>query len=130
MSVHHGKGGKVKLSTNVVSDIKNFSYDETVGTSDTTTMGDASETHLSGIKAWTAKITCNHNPDDTLGQSVLKVGDSVDVVFYTDGDGVGKATRSGTGTVDNVGVSVDMGNTVESTFSVKGNGELTSGVVS
>ena len=73
MAVHHGKNGKVKLTTNAVAEVTGFSVNETVGVSDTTSMGDTALTHLTGIPGWTASIDGNYDPADTNGQAALTI---------------------------------------------------------
>lgn len=129
MSVHHGKGGKVKLTTNAIAEIRTFSYSESVSTADTTAMNDTAETHLVGPSAWNGKVDCWYDPADTNGQVALTIGASVDAVFYTDGDSSGKNTATGTATVETIDKNVDKGSTVEASFTLKGNGALVHGVV-
>jgi len=129
MAVHHGKNGKVKLTTNVVAEVTKFSVNETVGDSDTTSMGDTAQTHLTGIPGWTAKVEGNYDPADTNGQVALTIGASVTVGLYTDGDATGKKYLTGTASV--VAINREATYTERVTFSVdlKGNGALTSSTV-
>ena len=129
MAVHHGKNGKVKLTTNVVAEVTKFSISQTVGDSDTTAMGDTDQTHLVGIPGWTGKIEGNYDPADTTGQNALTIGASVTVGLYTDGDGSGKKYFSGTASV--VAINREAAFTERVTFAidVKGNGALTSSTV-
>jgi predicted secreted protein len=127
--VHHGKAGKVKLTTNLVAEVSKFSVAESIPTADTTVMGTAAETHLVGIPSWTAKVEGNYSPVDATGQAVLTIGASVTVGLYTDGDATGKEYLTGTASV--VGRSVDASKDDKVTFSadLKGNGALSKAVV-
>lgn len=129
MAVHHGKNGKIKLTTNAVAEVTKFSVSESVGDSDTTSMGDTAMTHLTGIPGWTAKVEGNYDPADTLGQVALTIGASVTVGLYTDGDASGKKYMTGTASI--VNASTDASFTERVTFSIdlKGNGALTRSTV-
>lgn len=129
MAVHHGKNGKVKLSTNVVAEVTGFSVNETVGVSDTTSMGDTAQTHLSGIPGWTASIDGNYDPADTNGQNALTIGASVTVGLYTDGDGSGKQYLTGTASVTSIGRQASMNEKITFSVGLTGNGALTSSTV-
>ncbi|MBX9456124.1 MAG: hypothetical protein KL863_08935 [Rhizobium sp.] len=129
MAVHHGKNGKVKLTTNVVAETTSWSINESVGVSDTTSMGDTAQTHLTGIPGWSGSVDCNYDPADTNGQNALTIGASVTIGFYSDGDGSGKQYFSGTASVTGLGRQGAMGEKVTASFSFTGNGALTSATV-
>ena len=124
MAVHHGKNGKVKLSTNAVAEVTKFSVNETVSTADSTAMGDAAMTHLAGIPGWSAKVEANYDPEDTNGQVALTIGASVTVGLYSDGDGASKKYLSGTATVTGLSYDADMGDIVKFSADLTGNGAL------
>ena len=48
MTTHHGNEGTVKLSTNEVGEIKNFTVEQSVDVADDTAMGDTWRTHKVG----------------------------------------------------------------------------------
>jgi len=129
MAVHHGKNGKVKLTTNVVAEVTKFSVNQTIGDSDTTAMGDTAQTHIVGIPGWTAKIEGNYDPADTNGQSALTIGASISVGLYTDGDGSGKKYFTGTASVTGIGHEASFTERVTFSIDVKGNGALTTSTV-
>jgi len=124
MSVHHGKNGKAKLGATTIAEVTKFSVNESVATSDTTTMGDAALNHLPGIPGWTAKIEGNYDPADTNGQVVLTIGASVTVGLYSDGDASGKKYMTGTATVVGKGTEASMGDKVTFSVDLQGNGAL------
>ena len=131
MPVHHGKNGKVKLgSTALVAEVTQFTVNETVATSDTTSMGKTAGTHLTGIPTWTAQIDANYDPADDDGQVALAIGSSVTIGLYTDGDGSGKDYLTGTASI--VGRTITSSFTERVTFSasLQGNGPLTQSTVS
>tara|TARA_R110000751_G_scaffold146094_9_gene250018 strand:+ start:21304 stop:21693 length:390 start_codon:yes stop_codon:yes gene_type:complete len=129
MGVSHGKNGKVKLSGNVVAEVKKWSVSENVAASDTTVMGDAAQTHLTAIPIWTAQVEGLYDPSDANGQSALTIGASVVPEFYTDTDESGKTYKTGTASV----LDIQWESSVEgvNTFSIslQGNGVLTTATV-
>lgn len=130
MAVHHGKNGKVKLSSNVVGEVTKFSVNETVETADATSMTDTAKTHIAGIPGWTAKVEANFDPADTNGQVAMTIGASVTFNGYTDGDATGKKYLTGTATIVGRDVSADMGDVVKASFDLLGNGALSIGTAS
>lgn len=129
MPVHHGKNGKVKLTTNAIAEVTKFSIAETIADSDTTSMGDTAQTHLVGIPGWTAKVEGNYDPADTNGQVALTIGASVTVGLYTDGDASGKKYFSGTASVTALNTDASMTDRVTFSADLKGNGALTKATV-
>lgn len=124
MAVHHGKNGKVKLSTNAVAEITKWSCKEGISTADTTAMGDAAETHLTGIPNWSASVEGNYDPADTNGQVALTIGASVTLGLYSDGDASGKTFRTGTASVTAINHEASMGDRVTFSVELLGNGAL------
>jgi len=124
MAVHHGKNGKVKLTTNVVAEVTRWSANETVEVASSTAMGDTSQTHIAGIPGWTASVAANYDPADTNGQVALTIGASVTLGLYSDGDGVGKKYLSGTATVTSISYETDLSDIVKFSIELTGNGPL------
>lgn len=129
MSVHHGKNGKVKLGTDVVAEVTQFSVAETIPTSDTTAMGSVASTHLVGVPAWTATIEGNYDPADAGGQMALSIGAAITVGLYTEGDATGKHYMTGAGSVTGVNKQASFSERVTFSISVTGNGALTHSTV-
>lgn len=130
MAKHHGKNGKIKVSTNQVAEVTAWTITETVGVSDTTAMGDAAQTHLTDIPGWTAQVTAHFDPADTNGQNALTIGASVTIGVYSDGDASGKTYFTGTASVTNIGRSGALTGAVAFTADLTGNGALSRQVVS
>ncbi|WP_420578783.1 hypothetical protein [Oceaniradius stylonematis] len=129
MSKSHGKNGRVKVSATLVAETRAWTLQENVPVQDATAQGDSWQEHLTGIPGWTANVTCYYDPADANGQEAFTIGASVDVEFYTDGDGTGKTYKSGTATVIDRGQEspVDGNNMLE--IGLQGNGALTQSTV-
>ena len=130
MATHHGKNGKVKLTTNVVASTTKWSINEQVEKADSTVMGDTAKTHKTGIPEWSAKVEGLYDPADTNGQNALTIGASVTVGLYSDGDATGKKYFSGTASVIGIGREADMGDMVKFSCDLAGNGALSIATVS
>ncbi|WLR92179.1 phage tail tube protein [Shinella zoogloeoides] len=124
MAVHHGKNGKVKLAANAVASVQKFSINQNVEAADTSVMGDAWQTHLTGIPGWSGSVECLYDPADTNGQVALAIGDSVTLGLYTDGDAVGKRYLTGTASITSIPIESDMKGAVKVSFNFQGNGPL------
>lgn len=130
MAKHHGKNGKVKLTTNVVAETTKWSITETVAVADSTAQRDAAQTHLASIPGWSAQIEGWYDPADADGQAALTIGASVTIGLYSDGDGIGKTYKTGTATITSIGHESDMGATTSFSCSLQGNSALSSTTVS
>ena len=129
MAVHHGKNGKVKIGSVAVASVQKFSVNQNIEVADTTTMGAAWQTHLTGIPGWSGSVECLYDPADTNGQVALAIGDSVTLGLYTDGDASGKKYLSGTASVTSIPIETDMKGAVKISFNFQGNGPLDSATV-
>lgn len=134
--------GKVKVATtfsgsyNAVAQMSDWQYEETSEQIDGSSMGSCTKSFVAGAKATTGTITCYWSDDDTTGQSVLIVGNTVYLKIYPGGSGSGMGfyrTASGsTGgavitSVSRTGGGVD--GIVGTTFGFAVNGQLTATAV-
>lgn len=124
MGTTHGKNGVVKVGSNTVAEVDQWTVRETVDTSDDTAQGDTAMTHLVGIPGWNGTLTCHWDPTDTNGQQALTIGASVTLNLYPGGAGSGASYRSGTATITDVGIATQKNNVVSREFSFQGNGAL------
>ena len=125
MATHHGKAGVVKVGSNTVAEVTEFSVEEGVDIADDTVMGDTSKTHLIGIKEWSGSLTCFWDETDTNGQQALTVGASVTLNLHPEGTGAGATYKTGTATIARVTLSVAKEGIVTRAFQFTGNGALT-----
>jgi hypothetical protein len=133
MSTHHGKDGIVKIGatggTDVIGELTDFTYEESVQTSDDGAKGDDYETHLTGRKSWSGSASANFDSGDTNGQNALAVGASVVLNLYPIGAASATKYKSGTATVTKRSVSAPLDNKVSIAFDFKGNGALSDATV-
>lgn len=124
MARHNGKNGKVKFGADFIDGLVSFSIDEEVSISDSTASEDAWESHTVGIKKWSGQLTFRADHEAAANQS-LRAGDELAFEGYTEGDASGKKYLEGNVTVGSHGISHNYNDTVERTYQVTGNGELT-----
>lgn len=129
MSTYHGKNGVVKVATNAVAEVTQFSHTETAETADDTAMGDDWRTHKAGHKAASGSITCHWDPSDTNGQVALAAGESVSLKLYPSGAESGDQEISCTATITSVGVQSQLEGIVSQSFDYQVNGATTHAAV-
>lgn len=106
MAVHHGNDGVVKISTNDVGEVQEWTYDEEdVAPAELTSMGDTTATPIaSGCKRGKGTVSCILDEADTTGQNAFfGIGDTVALKLYGEGDAVADMEYSGSVVVRTVG---------------------------
>lgn len=130
MANHTGVDGVIKISTNVVAEVRNWSINETADTIEDTTMNDTSRTYQVGLKGWSGSLTAFWDETDTNGQVALTIGASVTLELYPEGATTGDVKYSGTVIVNSIGISVPTNGMIERTIGFQGSGALTIGTAS
>lgn len=125
MGVKHGKYGVVKFANNAVGQRTSIAYSESVDVGDTTVMGNAAKTHVTGIPGWSGKVECIYDPADANGQALVLIGSSIAIGFYLQGDAVGLTYASGTASITSLDGAADLSKPSTLSFGVTGNGPLT-----
>lgn len=127
MANHTGVDGVVKVGTNTVAEVRNWSISETADTIEDTTMNDTSRTYQAGLKSWSGNLTAFWDETDTNGQVALTVGSSAVLNLYPEGATTGDIYYSGTAIINSVGISVPTGGMIERSLGFQGSGALTIG---
>ena len=73
MANHTGVDGVVKVGTNTVAEVRNWSVSESADTIEDTTINDTSRTYQAGLKSWSGSLTAFWDETDTNGQVALTV---------------------------------------------------------
>lgn len=89
MANHKGSEGVVKIGTNTISEVKDWSISITADTLEDTTMGDTARTYLSSLTQASGSITCHWDETDTTGQGAMTAGAAVTLNLYPEGSGSG-----------------------------------------
>lgn len=121
-----GKGGSVKIGTNVVAEIKSWSLDIGADNLDKTALGDNWKSFLQGLKEWSATAEGNWViSTDTNGQKAIQdaylAGNTVTLNLYVN------ATNyySGTALISSISVETGVEDLVTVSFEFQGVGALT-----
>ena len=128
MATFKGKDGVVKVGSNAIGEIRNFSVDESADTIEDTSMGDTARTYKDSLTQFTASIDALFDDGDTA-QTALTIGSSATFSFLPEGDSSGKYSLSGSGIVTGITRSQSYDGLVEISFSLQGSGALTIGTV-
>jgi hypothetical protein len=127
MANHTGVDGVVKVGTNTVAEVRNWSINESADTIEDTTINDTSRTYQAGLKSWNGSLTAFWDETDTNGQEALTVGSSAVLNLYPEGATTGDIYYSGTAIVTAAGINLQTNGMVERNISFQGNGALTRG---
>ena len=128
MATFKGKDGVVKVGSNAIGEIRNFSVDESADTIEDTSMGDTARTYVDSLTQFTASIDALFDDGDTA-QTALTIGSTATFSFLPEGDSSGKYSLSGSGIVTGITRSQSYDGLVEISFSLQGSGALTIGTV-
>ena len=129
MATYTGKNGAVYVGVNAVAEIKDWSLETTSETTTDTVMGDSWVTHKPTLKSWTSSFSAIWDDADTNGQLALVEGAEVTINLYPTGNNSGDVEWSGAVIVTSVSKTASFDGLVEASFSVTGNGALTTGTV-
>ncbi len=127
MSTHAGYGGLVKVGTDIVAEVKDFSLEITANTAESTVMnptvaGDAGWTKAKvTTKSWTSSINVIWNDDDA-GQEALVEGTRVDLELYPRGSTSGFEKWKGFAIVTSLSKNVAVDGLIEAAITVTGDG--------
>jgi hypothetical protein len=130
MSTHIGNNGSVKIGSNTVAEVVDFSLNEGVTVVDDTAIGGTSDTHKVGTKNWSGSVSCYWDETDSTGQEAMTVGASVEIHLLPDGATTGDIDFNGTATLVSIDRSTVNNTIVTASFSFQGNGDLTRTVLS
>jgi len=126
MATHYsGEAGVIKIGSNTIAEITDFSADQTGETIEDTELIDSWKTFIAGKKSWTASANAHWDETDTNGQEACTVGASVTLNVYPEGATAGDKYYTGTALVTSVGIAVAEGSTVKRSIAFQGSGALT-----
>jgi hypothetical protein len=129
MATYVGKNGAVYNGTNAVAEIKDWSLETTSEVVADTVMGDSWVSNKPTLKSWTSSFNAIWDDADANGQLTLVEGAELTINLYPTGNTSGEVEWSGACIVTSVSKSAAVDGLVEASFSVTGNGALTTGTV-
>jgi len=125
MANHKGSEGLVKVGSNTVAEIKDFSLSETAETIDDTTMGDSARTKKTSLTTASGSMTAFWDETDSDGQGAMTVGAEVTLNLYPEGATTGDTYATLSALITEKGVSTTLDGMVETSVSFEANGAVT-----
>ncbi len=135
MSTHAGYGGLVKVGTDIVAEVKDFSLEITANTAESTVMNptvadDAGWTKAKvTTKSWTSSLNVIWDDDDAGQGALLTEGARVDLELYPRGATSGFEKWKGFGHITSVSKNVGVDGLVEASVTVTGDGVIAESAV-
>tara|TARA_R110000744_G_scaffold199886_5_gene319014 strand:- start:397 stop:789 length:393 start_codon:yes stop_codon:yes gene_type:complete len=130
MANHKGSEGVVKIGSDTIAEVKDWSFDETADTTEDTVMGDAARTRKSTLTSASGSINAFWDETDTAGQVAMSAGSEVALKLYPEGATTGDTFYSMSALITSVSRSATFDGMVEASFSFESNGAVTAAVVS
>tara|TARA_B110000902_G_C14247119_1_gene564701 strand:- start:101 stop:493 length:393 start_codon:yes stop_codon:yes gene_type:complete len=130
MANHKGSEGVVKIGSDTIAEVKDWSFDETADTTEDTVMGDAARTRKSTLTSASGSINAFWDETDTTGQVAMSAGSEVALKLYPEGATTGDTFYSMSALITSVSRSATFDGMVEASFSFESNGAVTAAVVS
>ena len=125
MAVHKGSEGYVKVASNTVAEVKDWSLSESAETIDTTSMGDTARSYVPSLTTASGSIAVHWDETDSTGQGAMTVGSEVTLNLYPEGADSGDTYATLSAIITEAGVSASFDGLVEATFSFTANGAVT-----
>ena len=130
MANHKGSEGVVKIGSDTIAEVKDWSFDETADTTEDTVMGDAARTRKSTLTSASGSINAFWDETDTAGQVAMSAGSEVALKLYPEGAASGDTFYSVAAIITSVSRSATFDGMVEASFSFEANGAVTAATVS
>ena len=125
MANHKGSEGLIKVGTDTIAEVKDFSISETAETIDDTTMGNTARTKQVSLTTASGSLTAFWDETDTSGQGALTIGAAVTLNLYPEGATTGDMFATLSALITEKGVSLSLDGMVETTVSFEANGAVT-----
>jgi len=129
MANHKGSEGYVKVGSNTVAEVRDWSLTISADTVEDTTMGDSARTYKPSLTSASGSVTCYWDESDTTGQGAMDAGSEVTMNLYPEGSTTGDTYYTMSAIITEEGVSASFDGMVEATFSFQANGAVTSSTV-
>lgn len=129
MANHKGSEGVIKVSSNTVAEVRDWSLSQSAETIDDTVMGDTARTRKPSLTSATGSLNCFWDETDTSGQVALSAGAEVTLNLYPEGDTAGDTYLSLSAIVTSLDVSGSADGMVEASISFESNGAVTTATV-
>ena len=129
MATHTGSQGTVKVGSNAVAELKNWTLDQSQDTVETTKLGDTTKTFSVTQSSSSGTMDCFWDETDSSGQGAMTIGATVTLNLYPEGATSGDTYYTGSAIITSVGVAQAHDGIVERTFGFQVSGAVTIGTV-
>lgn len=129
MANHKGSEGYVKVGSNTVSEVRDWSLTISSDTVEDTTMGDSARTYKPSLTSASGSVTCYWDETDTTGQGAMAAGSEITLNLYPEGSTTGDTYYTMSAIITEEGASASFDGMVEATFSFQANGAVTTSTV-
>ena len=129
MATHTGSQGTVKVGSNAVAELKNWTLDQSQDTVETTKLGDTTKTFSITQSSSSGTMDCHWDETDSSGQGAMTIGATVTLNLYPEGATSGDTYYTGSAIITSVGVAQAHDGIVERTFGFQVSGAVTIGTV-
>ena len=129
MATHTGSAGTVKVGSNAVAEVRNWSLDQSQDTVETTKLGDTVKTYSVTQSSSSGTMDCHWDETDTNGQVACSIGATVTLNLYPEGATSGDTYYTGSAIITSVGVSQTHDGIVERSLGFQVSGAVTIGTV-
>lgn len=129
MATHKGSEGVVKVGSNTVAEVRDWSITISSDTVEDTTMGDSARTYKPSLTSASGSISAYWDETDTTGQGAMTAGSEVTLNLYPEGDTAGDTYYTFSAIITEEGASASFDGMVEASYSFSANGAVTTTTV-
>lgn len=125
MATHKGSEGVVKVGSNTVAEVRDWSISITADTVEDTTMGDSARTYKPSLTAATGSISCFWDETDTTGQNAMTAASEITLNLYPEGSDSGDNYYTASVIITEETANASFDGMVERSFNFTANGAVT-----
>jgi predicted secreted protein len=125
MANHKGSEGVVKVGSNTVAEVRDWSLTQSADTIEDTAMGDSARTYKPSLTSASGSISVYWDESDTTGQGAMTAGSEVTLNLYPEGADSGDTYYTCSAIITEESASASFDGMVEASFSFSVNGAVT-----
>ena len=125
MATHKGSEGVVKVGSNTVAEVRDWSITISADTVEDTIMGDSARTYKASLTSASGSISAYWDETDSTGQGAMTAGSEVTLNLYPEGDAQGDTYYIVPAIITEEGASAAFDGMVEATFSFAASAAVT-----
>lgn len=129
MATHKGSEGVVKIGSNTIAEVRDWSITISSDTVEDTTMGDSARTYKPSLTSATGSISAYWDETDATGQGAMTAGSEVTLNLYPEGSDSGDTYYTASVIITEEGASASFDGMVEASYSFSANGAVTTTTV-